>query len=467
MPALIQFVDSISATPTVRLDINDATAWFCQNFSAPPPRLRRSESSNSMRDGGVVSASSYENRTLEVELTLVNASTEDAAATEMQKLWRELDRPTNYLRYQREGMTKPVFFRLFRSDAADLEELWTTPIARNITLELVAEPFALGLRESLGPYTVTNDPAAGSNGCYFDVTGVIGDVRAPVIVHDASRTVGHGILASRSRGTPSDLVWFKQLEGTNVVLGTDTTNPGGGPDATMSGTGTNNYVRTSFTTNATMVARVEWQAFNELTTSAQRLAIRGMYRMVVVVRRSDSTSDINIKLQTGVSTVVPKTTARQMVDVGIVHIGTRQGTSVGYGVDGAGTVPEGQQLQAERTSGAGTLDWDCLFLVPADEQQLQWVQTNLVGTTLDTLIDGVRNTVTSLDGATLPTAANPILWPTAVTVSGAFPAVSPGVTNRFYYLQAVSQSGAMTKGNTSSFTLYYWPSYLHVRPVTT
>lgn len=461
---LIRFVDSIASSPTTRLDLNDETSWWVKSFSAPPPRLRRSMAENAMRDGVSVGSASYGSRTLTIELEC-RKSTQDLAATEIQKLWRELDRATNWIMYQPTGASKPVFFRTLRSDASQLEDVMAQQAMRRFTIEVMADPAALGLPETLGPFTVNNDPAAGSNGCYFDVTGVIGDLEAPALIHDTARTVGYGILAQRQRGVPSDLVWAKQCEAVNITLGTDTTNPGGGPDAAMSGTGTNNFVRTTFATNANHVERLFWATYNDYNTPALRSAIRGRYRVLAVVRRSDSTSVIKIQRLYGAPAVtVPQTTSRQMVDLGLAVLGSMESSSVGYGAESAATVPEALYFYAQRVSGTGTLDWDQLLLVPADERMLQWTQPLNVGTGLDTLIDGVQEFVVTLDPSTGPLAASPWLWPSLTQASGGWPSLVPTRTNRIFYLQAAAIGGAMTRTDTSTITVYYYPRYLFVRP---
>ena len=217
---VIKFVDSIASSVTVRLDINDGTTWRTGRFEAPPPRLRRATSQNAMRDGINVSSSQYDARTLTIGLTLVHTS-EDAKATEIQKLARELDRDVNFLMYQPVGATKPVFFRLFRSDMSQLEQFTGTPSSlAKPTIELLAEPFALGLLETLGPYTVAYDPA-GTNGCYFDVTGVIGDVEAlPSISWPQAAAASSFVYGLRRRGTPSAMPFLLQAE--SMTAGTDT-----------------------------------------------------------------------------------------------------------------------------------------------------------------------------------------------------------------------------------------------------
>jgi hypothetical protein len=457
MVALIQFVDSIAASPTVRLDVNDAVSWFCTSFKAPPPRLRRSVSANAMRDGDHVSSASYENRTLELELTLVNATTEDAAATEMQKLWRQLDRADNFLRYQPEGMTKPVFFRLFRSDANDLEELWTVPIARKITIDLLAEPFALGLPETLGPYTVNNDPAAASNPCYFDVTGVIGDVPALPLLRNTTAKRGQTIMAIRQHGTPASAPVAVQCE--SMSLGTATTNPGGGPDAVMSGTGTNNYVRTSFaaSTDFAMRAAYSW------TANADTL---GKYVIYAAVRRSDNTSVITVgagrtDLATPTATALPLTTSRILVRLGMVDLSSPAANPQG----GTTIAVPSVQLWAGRASGAGTLDWDCMFLIPADRAMLHARgDAGGVLTDFENWFDsGTETAIVVADGAS-PTGLA-VQTQAPMQTSGSFLSLAPNQTNRIWWLtQDASSVPGHAKTITDSVSVSYRPRYLHVRP---
>lgn len=443
MAALIQFVDSISASPTVRLDINDGVTWFCTNFKAPPPRLRRSESANAMRDGGVVGSSSYENRTLEIELTLIKEASEDLAATEMQKLWRELDRPSNILRYQPEGMTKPVFFRAFRSDVGDLEELWTAPKARTISLEVLAEPFALGLREELGPYAFNNDPAAGSGPYSFVVpqANALGDVPAPFLMVTTSATTKGMWVAT---GAPVAY----QAESCSLL--TDTTNPGGGPDVAMSGAGTNNFVRTSFATAA-------------MTSRLQTPTQFGLFRIAAVVRRSDATSVINVRASvasypvTGDTVTVPLTTNRQVVDLGVIQVGNSSVTlNTSLAVSGASSAVN---IQAQRVSGAGTLDWDAIVFIPASTQTL----LSLFDTARLGNFDSTTEMVVGSNGDLLAGFSAAEIGKT----SGGFPVITPAQSNTFTLLYQCAPGESHLKATSLSVKVHYHPRYLFVRPVST
>jgi len=462
MADLVRFVDSIVASPTVRLDLNgEATnGWYVRSFSAPAPRLRRSMSSNAMRDGINVGSSSYDARTLVLELECLK-NDQDSAATELQKLARELDRDGNFLMYQPQGATKPVFFKTFRSVLSQIEDVIAQKAMRRFVVELLAEPFALGLRETLGPFVVNNDPAAGSNGCYFDASGVIGDVPARAVIVNTSRSVAYAAVATRSHGTLANLPWWVQAE--SVTLSTDTTNPGGGPDAAMSGAGANNFARTSFAT-ATMATRLQWNLAS--LTSAQRAELAGTFRLLAVIRRSDATSVMTVRglgdsVSTGADVVVPKTTVRQILDLGVVSF---SGSRVGHDTSDNPFYQSLVEVQASRSSGTGTLDWDLLLMVPADESLM--LISSYVDTGKDQLIDGVREQVFSyVDAGSGPFSGQAEQFGAVAQVGGGFPSLVPGVTNRVFFIESEGVGAVCTKSETNSLTAYYWPRYLFVRPV--
>lgn len=572
MGDLVRFVDSIATSPTVRLDINDEASWFVRSFSAPPPRLRRSVAQNAMRDGISVGASQYDARTLTIELELVK-STQDASATEVQKLFRELDRASNYLMYQPNNLTKPVFFRLYRSDTSQLEDVIAQAAMRRFTIELLAEPFALGLRETLGPFTVSNDPAnpatniaaptlntatpsttggtlaagtyyyrvtaltaagettvsnqvsavttgttssvalawgavtnatgyrvyrstaAGSNGakvgadvlvptvsytdtgtaagvapptvnttgapgCYFDVTGVIGDVAAPPVVWWTTGTAGFHLFASYYSTAPTPAVKVVQAESGSLASGT--TNPGGGPDTAMSGTGTNNFVTTSFATQPALVSRV-LATFNA--------PIRGRYHVLVAVRKSQPGDNIRIRFAEATSSVVTlrSTTNRQLIYLGVVDIFADSPDIVGLG-GASNTLGNFMlSLMAERISGTGALDWDFATLIPAgDQRDTVAPPTTMIGASANfdiagqPVIDSTRENVVTWGGGD-PTLGTSTVGANTFAIIGDFPMVYPNATNRF----SLFHQGVLAnhlKATTMTVMVAYWPRYLFVRP---
>ncbi|MCF6376895.1 hypothetical protein L2K70_04705 [Nocardioides KLBMP 9356] len=443
MADLVQFVDSISSSPTVRLDLNDEISFWVKSFSAPPPRLRRSMASNAMRDGISVGSSNYDGRTLTMEIECRKPN-QDAAAVEMQKLWRELDRPTNLIRYHPQGASKPVFFRTFRSDASQLADVVAQAAMRTFTIEVLAEPFALGLRETLGPYTVNNDPAAASGALKFTIpmANALGDVPAP-------------FLASATTGSTAKGVWF--ATGTPTIaqaeacsLGIDTTNPGGGPDAAMSGTGTNNYVTTSFSTNAAMVQRLQTPT-----------TLFGLYRVAAVVRRSDATSVFTARAAVpsfgvvGDTVTIPLTTNRQVVDLGIIRVGSAT-EILDYSYTATGASTNGA-VQAARTSGSGSLQWDALLFLPVDSQFL----VAEFGTARMVSIDSATQSVVGAVGNLLTGSA----VSEKAAVAGGFPVIQPAVDNTFTWVHQAARLESHTKAAAISVTVYYHPQYLFVRPV--
>lgn len=160
----LAFVDTISATATVRLSLQNFTQGpfnLRDGSRFDPPPLRRAIPQSLLADGGVPAAAAYDNRTIVLQLQPMASGSvmaADPAATLLQSLMRELDRPSNILRYQA-GTSTPVFFRTYRSGPDAIE---FGPLNREITVTLLAEPFAYGLEETLPSVIVYNDAAEGT-----------------------------------------------------------------------------------------------------------------------------------------------------------------------------------------------------------------------------------------------------------------------------------------------------------------
>ncbi len=460
-----QIVDSIASSPTTRLDLNDGTIWRCNDFDAPPPRLRRAMSQNAMRDGVFVSSSQYEARRIVARFQIFKAS-RDLAAVQLQLLARELDRTDNYLKLQHDGASKPVFFKLFRSDMSAIRDIPGQLSAYECEVEFLAEPFALGLREDLGPFTVPNDPAE-TSGLYFDVTGVIGDVSAPCVLVNTGDHRGGGWLGVRQHGTPSDMSWwFVQAEDC-VTNGLDTSQAAGGPDATMSGTETNNYMVTDYSVASTLSTRL--RIIDTSLTDAQAAALTGTYRIFAVVRRSDNTSVITIRCATagatGSTVTLPMSTSRQMVNLGLFSF---EPPTPAVGRLNSSPLGRDQieiNFASGRTSGAGSLQWDYFVLLPCDAASLAMTgPTALFGDEL--VIDGPSDAVYYTEDGADPLGAGARSTGSAEAVSGGFPSLVPNQTNRFIYLAGDLSSSPVTQDVTdeAEFTAYYWPRYLYIRP---
>lgn len=462
--AVLRFVDSIQASPTVRLNLNDLTVWGMgaeTSFGIPP--MRRSVSGSLMRNDDFVGGSSYGNR--EIDLVLELRSTGDAAATQLQALQRELDRPMNLLQYTPGGTTNTVFFRTFRTAPESVR--WDIT-RKQVRVTLLAESMALGIREDIASVTVRNDPTL-TNGLFMDITGIKGDVETPLFIEYTrgatyfQRGLAVGVRPKGAAGAYPTI--FRQAE--SLTMGTDTT---AGADATMSG---GNRARCTFAT-ATMQTRVSGK-FPQSTEPAGAECL-GAYRVFARVARTVAGSVINVRvgesLDSGANVVyeravalpVAASTSPSLMDLGVISIGDVFPASPGYDTVAyrAETLPT-LLIEAERVSGTGSLDIDYVCLVPADYRYGTWGQ---VSTTLDAsaraVVDGV-NEVTY--GGKAMTGATPgVFAETSVTgLAGGYPTVMPG-DNRLVIVDP-DYSNDLTV--TNAVVLRYWPKYLLVRPVGT
>jgi len=450
---LCRFVSSITASPTVRLDLNDGALWAvsADGLDLSPPPMRRSVVSTMLRDGEPISASAYGNRTLVLPLDL-QASTEDAAWTAQQALWAELNRPTNILQLQLGGV--PVFFKTYRAPDSVLELVSGRVMNQRITLAIPAEPFALGLAEAPSPPTVTNNPAAGSNGQFFDLTGVKGDVETPLrITIPAADINGRAavVFATRRGGTPSNMPFVLQAEA--MPTSTDTSLPGN--DALMSGSGSN-YARTTFAGTPAASTRL---SYNPWPVSAS-VDNRGTYRVFARIRKSVNGDAIDAYLTYGPMLIstgtvrLPANTVLQYVDMGLINFPA--GADPVDDTAGVAQTVAGQRIDwvAGRVSGSGNLDLDHLLFMPADDSLL------LANTTDANVIhrgvfDGVKEMFYGI------TSGGDVSYSGAVPLPGGFPYVSPGVTNRVFYLKGLNGTTDPITA-TTVLTLAYWPRYLLV-----
>jgi hypothetical protein len=465
----LQFVDSIASVPTVRLDLNDGSPFGLKidgtNFGTPA--MRYAEASTLMRDGSVFPAAAYGERTLTITLTLAE-STRDALATAMQELHRELDRPNNFLKWQQDSATNPVFFRTIRTPPDRWDDFPFTPSPyAEVTVQVLAEPFAYGLKETAST-TVSNHPAAGgSTPGYFDVSSVKGDVETPLILRVEAATFNIAndnvsMIAVRRRGTPSSAPWELQAE--SMTLGTDTTLPGN--DAAMSGS-SSNYARCSFATTTAMATRL-----SATFPAAAAVDNRGIYRVLARIRRSVAGTDgATMRLRWGgtsssvitndtVTTTV--TTNIGYVDLGLVAIPPGE-DPVTDGLSGTSLSASGiyLEVQAQRTAGTTNLDVDYLLFFPADDR-LCTIRWGTASGADYCFADG------TLDKVYNATTAGAVLNANMAQRAGGLPMISPGVTNRIYFIKQIRQGAPVDSvGNTYAVQYSYFPRYLYLRPAST
>lgn len=472
MANTIQFVDSVASSPTVRLDVNDDSTWRCAFFGAPPPRLRRSLAENAMTDGGYVGSSTYGPRTLTLDLDLISAS-QDLNATQLQLLARELDRETNIIRYQPTGASAPVFFKTWRADFANLVDIKAALAFRELSIDVPAEPFALGLRETLNIGAVST--ATG----FFDVASgsIKGDVEAPFVMTDSNPYVGSSPGASAA--TLNWLLARSTRSAANQPIVTQANTLTMGTDTAVSGSD----AITTFSTTAS-ATRLTWTP-----SGATAAAMGGRYRLIVgatgVAATSSATLSVSAKYGSGSvanidcsttysKTITPTGSQVFLFDFGLVTFSAADAMALAPRVELVASV---SSVAASRT-----LTWDFVYLVPVDEASMvaasQYLPAGTMPgggsypTTTPMVFDGEADSVYIASSTSIYSTATPVL-PGWVKYTGSIPGLKPGVANRFAYLRYATNIGAApptaqyAAAASGTLTMYYNPSYLHIRPATT
>lgn len=179
MADVLQFVDSISATPTVLLDLNDGITWCdIEGTDFPPPPLREGVAQTLLANSAEIPASAYDRRTCRLRLVASangcaggTAGTADDVATAVQNLIRELDKPRNILRWQEDGMPAPVFFRTFRVSPTAVSTVdMPHALRRQIEVDVPADSEGLGLAETIVAAAIlSTNPAAATNPTWIDI----------------------------------------------------------------------------------------------------------------------------------------------------------------------------------------------------------------------------------------------------------------------------------------------------------
>lgn len=449
-----QIVDSVSASATVRLDLDDLQPWMllADGTDLSPPSLRRAVAGTLLADGARIPASAYDNRVITLRLRQ-ESGTDDDAATALQALFREINRPTSILRWQPDT-SEPVFFRCFRSDAAVPQ--WD-PVSKEAQVRLVAEPFAVGVEETISTVAVSGDPAL-ANGCFFDVNGVKGDVETPVVLRVDYFHITAGevsAIAVRRRGTPSNMPFVLPAES----LGQFTDTLSKPADPAYSGAGTNNWAQCTFSTSTSMVSRIGGSFPSSPTVDA-----RGTYRVYL---RCQSTGGASIAVRLLFENVFVTPAVAVPSTLGYVDLGQVQvpfgPDPVHHGLSGVELVPTSVSvnLYAQRLSGSGNLNLDHLLFMPADDRfaLIGWPDggTNVRAGVIDSAHEMMY---------TIETATDNIDGAGTHTMVGGYPMISPG-SNRLFFIRHVGTVAPVYQFESVDIEGSYWPRYLYVRPATT
>lgn len=460
MPNTWQFVDSPTASPTVLLNMNDGSTWKTlggEFFKLPSPPLKRSIATNAMTDGGVLTSAAYDLRTLVFTLDLC-ATTDSGRIAQLNALKAELAKPTNLIMHQLQTASFPVFFRTYRSDEYTVD----TEISQlfwRVSCEVLAEPFAIGIRRDLPSVTVSNDPATGTNPTRFDLTGIVGDAPTPAFAQIvlAGGAGARLVLATRSNN-PSGVTVVAQAEA--GVMGTDTSVQAN--DAAMSGAGSN-YTRTTFATSSILVNRVTVT----IPSGSDQTALRGRYRIFVRVRASagGSTYTLRYRLNSGGSDFATGplvnytgSTTPATLDLGVIDYPPPGPSPITLGYSGLQAAYAGRDtvIQASRNSGTASLDIDYVYAMPADERMCSVQQVANLGSLI---LDGPNDATYGMAAGSTPFGATRVVDNAGGLTPriGGLPLLVPGVTNRWYLL--ATKAGVTA---TSTVNISYWPRWREV-----
>lgn len=459
-----QFVaDMATATPSVLLDLNTTGIRVGNDWNLDPAPYDKARVGGPMRHGQRITRSVAGNRVLTIPIEITQASSDDAA-TAVESLGRQLA-VDNILKVQ--FGSNPVFFRTFADPgyAARVRGILTQDTS--LTLEIEAEPFAYGPRVTVtgSPFTVSNNPAAGTNPCRFDVTGVLGDVPTPLLLV-ATSTGASGTpsglvskwthIATRRRGTPSG--YSNVIQAEDMTQGTDTTVTA---DATMS---SGSKSRISYATATGSVLRLS----GTFPGGGATIEARGEYTVYARLARTGTGGTIHVQLGYGASSAAPImndavtppfVTNPVWVNLGRVPVPVFS-DPVTHGFSGVQTKASlgFVGIYADRVSSTSNLDIDCLYFVPADDSTVivKWPSTDTIYAVDGTTDEGgaVYATTAALDEIVSTNT------PPQVVGGGGFPEVIPGQTNRIHFLRNVDPNGtADAIGDTTTLAAYYWPRW--------
>ena len=465
MASVWQFVaDMASASPAVNLDLNSTGMRVLLGWKLGPTMFEKGYAASPLRHGKRPTRSSGMNQTLEIPVE-INKASEALGAQAVEDLVRQLS-VDNILKVQLDGAPAPVFFRTFAD--ADFAAAVRTVLIRDttVTLQIEARPFAYGPRVTAGTFTVSNNPAAGTNPCRFDITGVLGDVPTPLLLL-ATSTGASGApsglvnkwshIATRRRGTPSNYVNHIQGEdmtqGTGAVVTADAAFSNGSKSRIGFGTpGMTLRLSDTFPGNGTSTVEA-----------------RGEYRVYARMAKTVAGDTMSVQLAYGASSAapvfndavtLPSVAGPFMVNLGKVPVPAWSDPNQ-HGFSGVSTkaLMAFVGLYAARSAGSGSLDVDFLYFMPCDEPTT--VMARFPSTDTTYAIDGTTDeggAVYALNAAldeVLTTSA-----PVQMVGGGGFPELIPGATNRIHFIRHINPDGSTDAvTDTTTFAAYCWPRW--------
>jgi hypothetical protein len=474
--ATVAFVSAPSDTPTVTLSLTDTVnAIMVNGFTLGAPTFEAAPHSI---------GAEYGERT--VSFTVQVTGTYSTAATAMQNVSRQLLIERNWLMVDWPASAQPMFLRTYRTGQAALEwensgaNIWELPVT------LVCDPFLYGPLQTVGPVTITNNPASGTNPMWYKFGAIMGDAPTGlrVTVTPSASWQDFTPLMATTAFDPSVTVTGPVFWQTNGFTfgGATATGPTG---ATYSGSNSVSVTPASFQPTAVLGGQ-------RLSGVAPTTVIPGTYKVLLRVSRSDTVSTFAFNLGTlsgstytypnpdvimaqGTSTAVGFST---WVDLGEITLPFGAG-NVDLADIGTITAPS-ISLRASHVgpAGSGTTSayLDVFLLIPVDTAATvdsaicrTYFVGNGPGSTTSAVWDNARvpSQFRSYVSGSLTTQSPP-------RIDGRFMRLIPGYTNVFHLVQQTEISSSTSAVNntdsvtaTASVTFQYYPLYLHMRPDTT
>jgi hypothetical protein len=486
MAHAFQFVNSATVsgigTPAVLLDLDNGTPFgILDDSSVSPTSIRRTTAAGIRTDGEIEVSTAYDAREITLSLMIEEVSAE-SQSTSIQTLHRILDRREGaWLKWQSEGMVKPLFYRTRRASADVLDQILDATPLRRLKIELSADPFGYGLPET-GTVTITNDPTTGTNKMLAALPTIKGDVTAPLNLSFPTPDGVHGIRVASLIDYDNGALtapYYKSLASGTVIAAP----PAGwtvvdAADATMVGGNRRRFTKSSGTLLCRPTTAVV-QQWASLPPGDYRVMIRtgaapAGTELLFFNRPPSTGSELIYSEAVGKAVITTANAGKDWFDLGVVAMpGGAPLTDVAFNNPGA-TGPALWNVAVHFTGATGTIDLDAIVLIPAGRPNT----ITRHGTATFPATYGTR-TVT-WDGQNYYRIANGISTHTAgVTsvvsaseVTGGDPIVGPGATNFLHFFETTADPASASrvsddKALTTVVSWSYNPRYLYNRPDTT
>lgn len=462
------FVDAPRLDATDRLVLTEGAGRITKTeFSLGSPSL-------SGAPGEVGVEWSYRDLKLRVR---IRGSRSDATSL-LQQLAREVvSRADNWLLVQLGPEDTPVWFKTYRTQPGELDlsnDVGDTAPGRtvgqwSISVPLSADPFAYGERVTVGPFTVNNDPAAGTNPCRVVLPEIIGDVPAParLAVSPSNRgTVGgyRWLHHMHITDAPDPAITIQFGTGDGFTAGADTN--GGSPGGWSGGSAR----LVSFATNTALVDRIKGNTAVAVPA--------GRYKAFVRVNRNDLSSKFSLRLgqasssgyEYGPTKVMarPPSTAVHTTWVYLGDFTFPLYTGVPLEEAGAAAV-QNIALQVGRTSGAGSAYLDVIKLLAIEVGDTIETRTMFTDLPMAAAFDVAGKDIWDGDAESYWKVDNsgnavPLARPDMI---GGFARVHPGQVNTLTVLPQVNGTAYVDDNSdvltaTTSVTVSYHPLYLNL-----